>query len=301
MICLFKNEREGRPLYEGLLSISIVFLISLSQSGISGTWSINGGVQYLNGDYIYTTRTSTYYLSGGIRYQSNRWNAGISVPLIAQNNDLVSGSGGMFLPSDHNHQGQNGGGMGGGNQGGGMVGGNRVVTDEVGSQFEFGMGDVYLSGQYQLVGGGSSNLLPRSPSIAISAQIKFPTASKERNFGTGEFDYGMTVNVAKQWKNYAAFLDGGYWLLGDPPEIDYKNPFTYGIGIGRFFRNGQFSALLYYQGYSIILENYDPPRQGSLGFYYRLNHQTIFSAMAIAGFSDTSPDFGLSVGFNLTL
>ncbi len=296
MINIFENLRERRFPFGGLLSTVVTFLIILSQSGLGGTWSINGSAQYLNGEYIYTTGTSTYYLSGGVRYQTERWNVGISVPGIAQNNDLVSGSGAMFVPSGHTDQEQGDGGMGNGHHGGGMMDGNHIVTDHVVSHFEFGVGDVYLSGQYQLMADRSSG-----PSVAVSGQIKFPTASKERNYGTGEFDYGMTVNLAKRWKNYAGFLDVGYWLLGDTPEINYKDPFTYGIGMGRFFDNGNFSALLYYRGYSAILENYDPPRQGSLGLYYRTDDQTIFSLTATAGFSDTSPHFGLSVGFNRTL
>ena len=182
------------------------------------------------------------------------------------------------------------------------MGGSRVVTTSVASQIEFGLGDVYLLGQYQLVGDGSASpLWNYGPSISVSAQIKLPTARKGRNYGTGEFDYGITFNLSKRWKNYAGFLNAGYWLLGDTPEIDYQNPFTYGIGIGRFFRNGQFSALLCYQGYSTILENYDPPRQGSIGLYCRMNDQIILSTTAMAGFSDTGPDFGLSAGFNLVL
>lgn len=295
------QDIERRLIFRDLLSLILFILILLSQSGESGTWSINGGAQYLNGKYIYTTSNSTYYLNGGIRYESSHWNVGVSVPAMAQNNDLVSSSASMFLPSGH-HEGNNEGGLGDGHQGGGMMGGGRVVTDNVESHFVFGLGDVYLSGQYQLVGKGRSGP-PQGgvPSIAVSAQIKFPTASTEPNYGTGEFDYGITANLSKRWNNYAGFLDVGYWLLGDTPEINYKNPFTYGIGIGRFFQNGQFSALLYYQGYTTILENYDPPRQGSVGFYYRTSDRTIFSATASAGFSDTSPDFGLSLGLNLTL
>lgn len=301
MITLFKNLGEGAPPYTGILSL-FVLLSLLSQSAESGTWSIDGGLQYFNGKYIYTTSTSTYYLTGGIRYQSDRWNVGITLPVVAQNNDLVSSSGGMFVPSGHSSQGNSGGGMGGGHHAGGMMGGGRVVTDDVASHIEFGSGDIYLSGQFQILADRSSySLQSHSPSIAISAQIKLPTASKDRNYGTGEFDYGTTLNLAKRWKNYAGFLDIGYWILGDTPEVNYENPFTYGIGVGRFFKGGKFSALLYYQGYSAVLENYDPPRQGSLGFYFRTSDQVIFSATATAGFSDTSPDFGLSAGFNLTL
>jgi hypothetical protein len=301
MIHLFEfKEKKRRLLFKSLLSF--IFLIFLFQIGESNTWSINSAFQYFKGKYIYTTSTSSYYLSSGLQYQSKRWNIGASVPIIAQNNDLVSSSGGMFLPSGHSSQGGISGGMGNGHQGGGMMGGGRLVTDDVTSKIKFGFGDIYLTGQYQLVGDGSPNALWNyGPSLAVSAQIKFPTASKDRNYGTGEFDYGTMFNLAERWKNYAGFLDLGYWLLGDTPEVNYQNPFTYGIGIGRFINNGKFSALLYYQGYSTILENYDPPHQGSIGFYYRTNDKIILSTTAMAGFSDTSPDFGLSVGFNLIL
>lgn len=301
MILFPSNYAERRLLFRRLLSF-IFILISLPLSAESGTWSINGGVQYLNGRYIYTTSTSTYYLSSGIRYQSDLWNVGISLPVVAQNNDLVSGSGGTFIPSGHSGQGNSGGGMGSVQHGGGTMGGGRIVTDDVASNVQFGLGDIYLSGQYQLLGSENSGLVQTNmPSVALSGQVKLPTASKERNYGTGEFDYGMTLNLAKRWHNYAGFLDVGYWILGDTPEIDYNNPFTYGVGVGRFFNDGKFSALIYYQGYTTLLENYDPPQQGSLGFYYRMSDKAILSTTATAGFSDTSPDFGLSAGFNLTL
>lgn len=174
---LMQGYGERRLLFRSLLLI--IFLISFPQMGIGGTWSINGSAQYLNGDYIYTTGTSTYYLSGGIRYQSERWNAGISLPIIAQNNDLLSGSGGMFIPS-HRGESAGGGGTGGGHHGGGMMGGGRIMTDQVESHFEFGLGDVYLSGQYQLMTDRGTR-----PSLAISSQLKIPTASKEPNYGTG--------------------------------------------------------------------------------------------------------------------
>ncbi len=274
-----------------LLPLIMIIFILLSKT-IAGEWSVNGGIQYLNGDYIYTTATSTYYFTGGIRYQSSRWNASLSVPAIAQSNNLVSGSGGMFLPS-HGGENSGGGGMSGDHHGGMHDG--RIMTDNVEHHFEVGLGDVYLSGQHQFITGQNS-----LPTVALTAQIKFPTASTGKNFGTGEYDYGATLNLSKRLGNYAGFLDAGFWLLGDSPEIDYRNPVTYGIGIGRFFSDEQWSALLYYQGYTTILPDFDPPRQGSLGLYYRSSSQMILSLTATAGFSNTSPDFGLSIGVSRT-
>ncbi len=294
MLNLFETDGKGRLPNGSLLFLMFIFLFSIYSRAGAGDWSINGSIQYLNGDYIYTTATSTYYVTGGIRYQTDRWNAGINVPAIAQNNNLVNSSGGMFLPS-HRGEGGNGDGMGGGHHGGGMRGG-QIITDDVESQYEMGLGDIYLSGQYQLV-----TELNNPLSVALTGQIKFPTASSSKNFGTGEFDYGLTANFSKRLGDYAGFLDASYWLLGDSPEIDYRNPFTYGLGIGRFFSGGQFSILVYYQGYTTILPDFDPPQQGSLGLYYRVNSQTVLSLTTSAGFSNTSPDFGLSVGLNRTL
>jgi hypothetical protein len=276
------------------LTALVIPLFLLYSGGQGGNWSISGGVQYLKGDYIYTTSTSTFYLTGGIRYQTERWNMGIRVPAIFQDNELLSGSGGMFLPAHRGGSG-NGNGTGAGHHGGGMHDG-RIITDDVDHHYEMGLGDLYFSGQYQFIT-QQNNLL----SVAVTGQVKIPTASTSKSFGTGELDYSIILNLSKRFGDYAAFLDTGYWVLGDSPEINYRNAFIYGIGIGRFFNGGEYSVLIYYQGYTTILPDFDPPRQGSLGLYYRIDNQTFFSVSASAGFSDTSPDLGLALGVNRTL
>ena len=61
------------------------------------------------------------------------------------------------------------------------------------------------------------------PWIALSSQIKIPTASSEYNFGTGEFDYGIGLTFRKQLFSFIAFGDIGYLNLGDPEEITFLN------------------------------------------------------------------------------
>lgn len=281
-------NKKGNGLICSVLFSAIILLAPFRSEVFAGDWSVNGSIQYLTGDYIYTTATSTYYLTGGIGYLTDRWNFGIAFPIIAQSNNLVYGSGGMLLPG---HEGVSN--SDGGNHGQGMHGG-RIMTNNVGHHLKVGLGDVYLSGQYQLF--AEKNSLP---SVAITGQFKYPTASND--FGTGEYDYGTSVNISKRLGNYAGFLALGYWFLGDPPEVDYRNPITYGIGLGRFFNGEKYSALIYYQGYTTILSDFDPPISGSLSLYYDTKSNTVLSITISAGFSSTSPDFGLSIVFNHNL
>ncbi|MEJ2055184.1 MAG: transporter [Calditrichaceae bacterium] len=271
---------------------SIIIILLFMTSVYPGDWSVSGNAGYMTGNYIYTTTTSIYSFTGEIAYETNRWNADLNLPVIMQNSGLVSSSGGMHIPSN---QGQNESGMSGGRHGG-MMGGSQINTDGMDTQYETGFGDIYLSGQYYFLRDKKIQ-----PALALTANIKVPTASTNKNLGTGKWDYGLTLNISKSIGKYVGFLDSGFRILGDPAEINYSNPIIYGVGVGRFFNGGKFSALLYYQGYSEILQNYDPPRQGSAGLYYKTNPRSILSIVFSKGFSKTSPDFGTSIGFNIQL
>jgi hypothetical protein len=158
------------------------------------------------------------------------------------------------------------------------------------------LGDLYLYGETRLLT-TQGNLL----SIHLSTQIKVPTAKASKNYGTGEFDFGTGLSVRSIISSYALFLDAGYLIIGDPTGITYENPVTLGVGIGKFFKNGDISVLLYLKNYTKILPDYQPPRQLSAGVYYKLNPRLLLSTSAFIGLSETSPDFSFYTGFELTL
>ncbi|MEJ2637749.1 MAG: transporter [Calditrichia bacterium] len=293
----FKSHRPNWPA-DFLAGGIVLLLITFFSFSDAGTWSVSGGLQYLQGKYIYTTSTSTWYLYGGLQYRTKRWNVGASLPLISQNSDLVSSSAGVFVPSGHTHRPGGGDPPGGGHPGGGMMGGGgtTIETSNVDTRHEIGLGDTYVSGQYSLLSEQHS-----LPAVALSAQVKIPTGNTTENFSTGKFDYSLGVNLSRRWGRTAGFLNAAYWRLGNPAGVTYQNPFTYGIGVGHFFSGGRLSALLYYQGYTTILEGYDPPRQINLGLYYRSGSKTLLSGTLSAGLSDTSPAVGIYLGFTQTL
>lgn len=252
-------------------------------------WSAFSNIQFARGNYSLENSTSTYYFYGGIRYRAPRWSLSASIPLILQNSDLVTGAGGTVIPSGHGHNSQTGSSP----HGGGM---NGMMDGETMMPMTAGLGDLYLYGEYGLLPEGAA-----LPFISANLKLKVPTAGTANNFGTGEFDYGLGVTLRKSIDSFLGFVDLGYWILGDPPGLNYKDPFTLGAGIGHFFGYGRYGLMLYFGSYSNILPEYESNRQVSLGFNYRVNNRTILTLIGSAGLSDTSPDILLSGGLEWVL
>jgi hypothetical protein len=247
------------------LIIIISMLISV-YSYAQGGWSVNSSFQMTSGDYITGNTTNNYYFNIGSRYRAEGWYISANISIIAQD--------GLFPESDGNV----------------MMGGSGMP------HLNMGIGDLYMFGEVNLLKG--TNVLPW---IALSSQIKIPTASSESNFGTGEFDYGIGLIFRKQLFSFIAFGDIGYLNLGDPEGFTFLNPFTYGIGIGRGFDFGKYSISLYYQRYTKIYESYAAPHQLSLGFYVNVINRTFLSIIGSKGLSETSPDFSISAGLEYFL
>jgi hypothetical protein len=246
-----------RPL---ILAI-IISLFVPAFSNAQGGWSVTSSIQMTSGDYITGNVINNYYFNIGSRYRADSWYVSANLSIIAQDD--------LRAESDMND----------------MMGGSST------SHLAMGLGDLYLFGEVNLLKG--TNVLPW---IALSSQIKIPIASSHNNIGTGEFDYGIGLTFRKQLFSFIAFGDIGYLNLGDPHDISYMNPITFGFGIGRGFDYGKYSISLYYQRYTKIFETYAPPHQLSLGLYANLISKTFISFIGSKGLSETSPDFSISAG-----
>ncbi|PKL83085.1 MAG: hypothetical protein CVV24_06705 [Ignavibacteriae bacterium HGW-Ignavibacteriae-3] len=118
------------------------------------------------------------------------------------------------------------------------------------------------------------------------------------NIGTGKYDFGASVTLRKGFDTYLAIVDLGYLNIGDPTGITYNNPFTYGVGFGKYFNDGNSSLLLYYQGYTEIISGYSAPQQISIGFNHQLNSQLTLTIVGGIGLSKFSPALLASTGIS---
>ena len=275
-----------------LISFAILFAGALSVNGQS-KWSVSTNLQFASGNYLSTERLNSYYLFGGVRYETDDYSIALSIPFIVSNGQNVSQFGNIYLP---NHMGSGSSGMmGTGGQGGGHMPGSGSLLSTSSSE-NSGIGDLYLYSNYNLFNQYSSPL-----GLSIGGYIKFPTASTASGFGTGKFDFSLSTTLKRSFNSWLVYASGGYIFLGKPDSVDYKNPFTLNAGIGKFFGDGDFSVLLSYSLYSKILDIYEMPQELSLGLNIIANDKISYSLIGSAGLSNSTPDYVLSAGLKYNL
>jgi hypothetical protein len=257
-------------------------------------WSIHSSLQYASGNYLYTERLNSYFLYGGIRYETMDYSIDLSIPFIASNGQNASQFGNIYMP---NHMGSVISGMGGGpgGHGGGHIMGNADQYYSSSPEY-YGIGDLNLYANYNLLNQFSSAL-----GWSIGGYIKFPTASTANGFGTGKFDFSLSTTIKKNFGTYLVYASGGYIALGEPDSLNYTNPYTLNIGVGKLFNDGDVSALISYSLYSKILDAYQMPQELSLGLNIMSNNKITYTFIGSAGLSNSTPDFVLSAGLKYNL
>ncbi|MCI0693915.1 hypothetical protein L0337_18155 [candidate division KSB1 bacterium] len=94
----FCDSLWRKKLPKWLLVLVLFLLIAVIYGNAkAGDWSYSGSVQYAYGNYIFTTKTQSYYVLSHLRYRTERYRPSLGLPVIAQNSSLVAfGSGGMM-------------------------------------------------------------------------------------------------------------------------------------------------------------------------------------------------------------
>lgn len=71
------------------------------------------------------------------------------------------------------------------------------------------------------------------PALAVAGEIKFPTA-KNRQIGSGEYDYRFYGVASKRLGAFDVHLNLGNNVIGSPPGVDTKNPIDVEVGVEWF-------------------------------------------------------------------
>lgn len=249
-----------------LLFLSIASPMALADSG----WSI--GAEYSEGDYGTTETTTSWYLPVAWRYAQGNVSAGITVPYVSVSGSaLVSFDGRPLAPS--------------GTSGGGAGAGAGVPTTT--SRSVSGLGDVVLSGGYQLLGGEGD-----STWLNIGASAKLGTADEVKGLGSGENDYTLQLEAAK------GMLYGfvGYTLIGDTALVDYNDVASMGVALDIPLDNGNNLGLEYFTEQA-ALDGGEDISQATLSLGGDMDGGFGYSLFYTAGLSDSSADsiIGLNI------
>jgi len=154
-----------------------------------------------------------------------------------------------------------------------------------------GVGDMILKGRYYAV--DEHGLLP---TIVLVAMIKFPTADESQGLGTGKFDEGVGLEVSRTFlKDFSAYFDISYTVIGSPAGTDLNNQTTYDIGLGYKFTT-QLLGRVFYEERTALITGQPNPRSLLFDADYKVTPAFRLNALVEAGLSSGAPNYGLTAG-----
>ena len=282
----------GRP---WRLVLAFALMVVAARPARGQSLSYVGGLQYGAGDFIFTQRTWSAYLSNGLVWSAGRFRASASVPLVMQDAGWVQYSGaGMLVPTGgvagSGSSGASGTGTASGMHGGSMTPSPNMPFSRVGVGDPIGRVELALS-----------PLDASGLRVSVVGAVKAPLADVNRGFGTGEWDAGAGLSTALRVGGTSVFGDAVYWKLGNPSGASLRNVLAYGLSIGRVLPGYRWSVLGSVAGASSFWAGLDPPVQAGAGVGYLLESGSSVTVSAAAGLTSTAPTISMALGWRVPL
>lgn len=256
------------------------------------TWI--GSVQYATGEYIFTQRTWSLYISNGVAWNSGRLRVTASLPVVVQDAGWVQyGGGGMMLPTGGITNGASGGSAG---MMGGSMHGN---SNEPSSNMPFsnlGIGDPIGRVEYDVVSVDGSYTR-----VSIVGSAKAPLANVNHGFGTGKWDAGAGISGRTVRGAMMFFGDAMYWSLGNPLGASLRNVVAYNVAVGRQLASDRWSVLATVSGATSYWPGLDAPVQAGFGIGHLLKSGTHVSVLGAVGLTRTAPSLSVGLGWRVPL
>lgn len=164
-------------------------------------------------------------------------------------------------------------------------------TDESGSR-ETGLGDTRLGLQVVALKDTEEH-----PALAFAYYVKLPTASQEKNLGTGRVDHKFVTLLSRKLGQVDMDINGAVlvvgredasgWVTGGQGALSFAGEFENGFGL-----QGELSGQ--------TKDDVQPKGLFALGaLTYKANRRLIFDAGVRIGLNDDAPRFGLFAGLTV--
>lgn len=233
-------------------------------------WRMSASINYESGRYGTGTRTSSLYAPFTLRRAFGDAFASLTIPFVSMTSDgSVRNVGGRPVKA------------------GRARGGSEDITRS-------GLGDITARAGYDLLHDD-----PHPLDLTVVAKVKAPTASREDGLGTGEFDAGAGIELAKLVApGWTLLADAYFTAIGDPPGTDLNNQVSVDAGVSRLLVPDLTLTVLLEASNSLVDGQSDPVDvRGILD--YRLDERASVHGGAMIGLSDGSADYGVSLGGSL--
>ncbi len=255
--------------------LAAALLLAVSAAHAEDGLALGIGADYSSGDYGTTTTTEIWSVPLSARYTSGDWTWKASLPWVR-----VSGDAGV-LPGLGNVGNVNPKGRGRGHGGG-----SEIVPIAGDSGSATGLGDLRLSGTYSFPSTGATG-------VDLTANVKVATADEDKGLGTGATDYGLALDLYRDFNGTTLFGGAGYTVLGDSDFIDTDSVWNANIGVSRAVGNGSLGVMYDWRAAATTTAD---DRSEVTGFYsINSSDSAKWQFYATKGLSDGSPEWGAGV------
>ena len=232
-------------------------LFTLASPAAIAQMSIAVGADYAEGKYGTPVTSRQWTVPFVAKYEAEKWSARVTVPWVRIENPSVSRDG-TPLP---------------------------CAGSATAPSTASGLGDVMLVGSVNLIESRESRVL-----IDLTGKVKMDTADETECLGTGETDYYLQGDFSKGFGSLSAFGSLGWRRMGDPPGVDFKDPFYYTVGAS--YRLSEVNSLGFAYDYrQKLLDTSDPLSEATLYLTHRFSSLLRIQGYVVQGFSDSSPDW----------
>lgn len=262
-------------------------LIGVPAAHATDGFSIGTGANYSSGTYGTRTSTEIWSVPLAATYRSDRWTFGLSIPYVH-----VHGSGNVIPgtgPVDNTNP------LGRGLDqllGGG--GSSTVGSASTASTSASGPGDVVASAGYNLI-----SRADRSFGLALNGKIKCGTANFNQGLGTGQNDYGLSLDSYKSLGKWTPFGGVGWTHYGSSRYIKLDNGMNANVGMDYRFESSDNVGLAYNYRQRIAVGG---AAQSEVTAYWghQFGDRLRLQGQALGGMTDGSPDWGVGTSINYT-
>lgn len=272
-----------------------------------------GSMQYSTGTYFFEESTESFSLVNGLGWSGDHLSAYLNVPFIIQNSPWISyGITGSLPTGGPEHKTVRDSSARRGSKGQGGNQNMMSTTSSTDNPYRLQEEDVIMNdtSSYTQSSFGDPNLYTNvrlyfsdtgETALWLNTGIKFPFADANSGFGTGEWDYGVGISASQRIAGLFFIADVMKWWFGNLPDLELKNPFSYSLGIGKSFGDGDWMINGSFNGYTEIIEHYDPPMNVGLGLGYFATDWLSLNSSFTLGLAESSSDFSMGLGWNVKL
>lgn len=223
-------------------------------------------LDYSSGKYGQKIRTEIYTYDVSGEYVYKDWTGKIVVPLY----EKVTGPGGI-LPKI------------------GRVGKvNRVIGFTQTKKTEDGFGDVDVSLSYDAYHNDSNGW-----DISVTGEVKFGTASKAKNLGTGRADYSPSVAIARTMGKFTPWVSFGWRAVGKPAGFQLRDYWYGSAGVSYDVDDNDIVTVAFDSSERSSLGS-DVNNDASIEVSRDLDKSWTVGLTVLAGLSTAAPDIELT-------